>query len=162
MELKYKLLLSALVVCTWVGCSSTVNIPPVTDSFPNFDITGQWAILGDDTWKNEIMFDFRQPETMYYELKVWGHRAEVENILIGQNQFIFTYKTDANQTFSVLGTILADDQVKLSRVKASLNGFEPLGKLGEKVYYLQKITEGEPHMLTKAPGRSGGNLLRRY
>lgn len=153
MELKYKLLLSALVVCTLMGCSSTASIPPVTDSFPDFDITGQWAILGDDTWKNEIMFDFRQPDSLYYELKVWGHEAEVENIMIGRNQFIFTYKTDANQSFSVLGTILSNDQVKLSRVKASLNGFEPLGKLGEKVYYLQKITEGEPQMLTKAPAR---------
>ncbi len=162
MKSNYKLLLSALVVCTIMGCSSTTNTPLVTDSFPDFDITGQWAILGDDIWKNEIMFDFRQPDSLYYDLKVWGHKAEIDNIMIGQNQFIFSYKTDASQAFSVLGTILSNDQVKLSRVKTSLNGFQPLGKLGEKVYYLQKIHEGEPHMLTKAPTRRKRISARRY
>lgn len=162
MKLEYKLLLSALVTCTLMGCSSTANTSLVSDSFPDFDITGQWAILDDDIWKNEIMFDFRQPDSLYYELKVWGNKAEIENIMIGQNQFIFTYETDGNQSFSVLGTILSNDQVKLSRVRASVNGFQPLGKLGQKVYYLQKVHEGEPYMLTKAPTRRRQNFSRRY
>lgn len=162
MPLKYKLLLSVLGVYTLMGCSSTTNIPLVSDSFPNFDITGQWAILGDDIWKNEIMFDFRQPDSLFYELKVWGNEAEIENIMIGQNQFIFSYNMSGNQSFSVLGTILSNDQIKLSRTKTSLNGFQPLGKLGEKVYYLQKIHEGEPYMLTQTPTEKGRDLLRRY
>lgn len=162
MKREYKLLLSALVICTLMGCSSTTNISLVSDSFPNFDINGQWAILGDDTWENEIMFDFRQPDSMAYQLKAWGKKAELDSILIGQSQFIFSYKVDKYQSFSVLGTILSDNQIKLSRVRSEIDGFQPLGKLGEKVYYLQKIHEGKPHMLTKAPTRRKRASARRY
>lgn len=162
MKLEYKLLLSVLVACTLMGCSSTTNISLVSDNFPNFDINGQWAILGDDDWKNEIMFDFRQSDSTEYKLKVWGQSAQLDSILVGQSQFIFSYKIDEHQSFSVLGTILSDDQIKLSRVRSQIDGFQPLGKLGEKVYYLQKIHEGEPHMLTKAPSRGRKSYTLQY
>lgn len=161
MELKTRLPLLALVVCTLMGCSSTGNLPLVTDNFPNFDINGQWAILGENAWKNEIMFDFRQLKNAQYQLKVSGKKAQLDSIQVGQQQFIFSYVAEGNQGFSVLGTILSEDQIKLSRIAEIIEGFQPLGKLGKKVYYLQKITEGEPYMLTKAPSRRKSNF-RRY
>ena len=161
MKLKTRLLLCALVACTLTNCSSTQHLPLVTDNFPNFDMKGQWAILGDDVWKNEIMFDFRQPDSAQYQLKAWGKKAQLESIQIGQQQFMFSYIAEGNQKFNVLGTILSEDQIKLSRIAETVEGFQPLGKLGEKVYYLQKITEGEPHMLTKIPTRRK-QTLRRY
>ena len=48
-----------------------------------------------------------------------------------------------------------------SEVKEKVEEFQPVGKLGEKVYYLNRVTEGEPYMLTKASA-SKRNSLRNY
>ena len=144
------ILLTALVVSTLMGCSAG-SIPIIEDSFPSFDLNGQWTVLGTDNWKNEIMLDFRQNATEPAQLKVWGQAVQLDSVQIGSSQFIFSYTLDEYQTFTVLGTILANDQIKLSRTQEVVTGFQPLGKLGEKVYYLQRVSEGEPHMLTKAP-----------
>ena len=145
-----RILLTALVVSTLMGCSAK-NIPLVEDNFPSFDIEGQWAVLGSDDWQNEIMIDFRKTDQSDYELKVWGQLVQLDSFQQGTNQFLFTYTHEGQQIFTVLGTVLSNEQVKLSRTSEVVHGFQPVGKLGEKVYYLQRLSEGEPYMLTKAP-----------
>ena len=147
-----RILLTALVVSTLMGCS-VKNIPIVEDNFPSFNIEGQWAVLGSDNWQNEIMIDFRKTDESAYQLKVWGQAVKLDSFEQGTNQFLFTYTQEGNQIFTVLGTVLSNEQVKLSRTSEVVYGFQPVGKLGEKVYYLQRLTEGEPYMLTKAPKR---------
>jgi len=143
-----------------VGCSAS-RIAPVNDSFPDFNLTGQWAIAGTTNWQNEIMFDFRPDQHGSFELKVWGQPMALDSVQVGESQFIFSYQEAHGPKFYVLGSILSHDQVKLSRVQEAIDGFQPVGKLGEKVYYLKRIYEGEPYMLTKASSLKR-ETLRRY
>jgi len=142
------------------GCS-TGRLLPVNDSFPGFNLSGQWAIAGNTQWQNEIMFDFRPTENGSFELKVWGHETALDSVQIGASQFLFSYNMDNGPSYHVLGAILSNDQIKLSRVREAIDGFQPVGKLGEKVYYLNRVTEGEPYMLTKASS-STRKTLRNY
>ena len=132
-----------------VGCSAPRTVP-VIDSFPDFNLAGQWAIAGNTTWQNEIMLDFRPGKDGSFELKVWGHNTALDSVQIGTSQLIFSYHMENGPQYYVLATILSNDQIKLSRVQEEIDGFQPVGKLGEKVYYLNRVTEGEPYMLTKA------------
>lgn len=132
-----------------VGCSAG-RIVPVNDSFPGFNLTGQWAIAGNTEWQNEIMLDFRPGQDGSFELKVWGQLTTLDQVQTNENQFLFSYKEAFGPKYYVLGTVLSNDLVKLSRVQARVTQFQPVGKLGEKVYYLNRVTEGEPYMLTKA------------
>ena len=143
-----------------VGCSAG-RIPPVNDSFPGFNLTGQWAIAGNTEWRNEIMFDFRPGQNGSFELKVWGQQTTLDPVQIQGSQFLFSYKEAFGPKYYVLGAILSNDMVKLSRVQEKVEEFQPVGKLGEKVYYLNRVTEGEPYMLTKASA-SKRNSLRNY
>ncbi len=134
-----------------VGCTA-VKILPVNDSFPDFNLAGQWAISGNTQWQNEIMFDFRPDQNGSFELKVWGHETTLDSVQLGERQFLLSYRMKNGPRYHVLGSILSNDQIKLSRVQEAIDGFQPVGKLGEKVYYLNRVTEGEPYMLTKASG----------
>ena len=79
-----------------VGCSAT-HIAPVIDTFPDFNLSGQWAIAGNTNWQNEIMLDFRPAEDGSFELKVWGHGTALDSVQMGTNQFIFSYSSSSNQ-----------------------------------------------------------------
>lgn len=143
-----------------VGCTAG-KILPVNDSFPGFNLSGQWAIAGNAEWQNEIMLDFRPGENGTFELRVWGHETTLDSVQVNENQFLFSYHMEYGPKYYVLGSILSNDQVKLSRVQEAIDGFQPIGKLGERVYYLNRVTEGEPYMLTQASA-SRRSTLRNY
>ena len=150
--MKFKILaLAALTVSTLMGCS--VKSIPIDSTLAEVDISGQWAILDKANWQNEVMFDFRNLYSTDFQLKVWGKDVNGESIQLQNDQFLFSYETYEGRTFSVLGQVLSPDKIKLSRVEGKLSQFQPVGKLGEQVYHLQRLNEGEPHMLTAAPSK---------
>ena len=142
--LKY-LKFALTIACIGFLLSSCTANKAIMQDEPNepFEIEGQWVIVNDTDYKNDIFFDFRQSESSL-ALTVLGRETKLQNFREQGNQLIFTYKIPGEEPFNVLLTKLANDRVKFSQVNYAINDFHPVGRLGEKVFHMQKVTEGEP------------------
>ena len=112
------------------------------EALDSFKLDGLWVIVNDDKFKNDIFFDFRQSASNL-KLTVLGRQTELQNFRENGDQVIFTYDVPGEESFNVLVTKLANDRIKFSQVTDAINSFHPVGKLGEKVYHMQKMSEGE-------------------
>ncbi len=141
------LLVALILLIGPMACS--VKEVVQTQALPTlFSLNGQWVVTNDSKTMDEVMFDFRE-KAGDLELRVWGKTAKLDGIRKNDHQFIFSYSVDNNRSYSVLATVLGRDKIKLSRVEDSIHEFQPLGKLGEKVYHLQKRNQGDLKLVTK-------------
>ena len=66
------------------------------------------------------------------------------------DQMIFSYSIDGKNTFHVLAQIIDKDQIKFSQLNDPIYQFQPVGKLGQKVHYLQKRTKSKPVLVVSS------------
>ncbi len=139
-------IIASLALILPMSCAVN-NLP---DSQPElFSLSGQWVVVNDSKLMDEVMFDFRKKGGERFNLKVWGENAQLKSVTEQNDQIIFVYETEKKQEFSVLAQVLDYDRIKLSTVEDRLSEFQPVGKLGERVFHLQKRTQGDLKLITK-------------
>jgi len=110
-----------------------------SSNIESFDLSGQWMVTNDSDKMYQVYFDFIPNDQEKYELFVQGEKAQLQTFKKSHGQYIFTFKQEGNSTQSVLVSVLDHGKIKFSQVDDSINEFQPVGKLGEKVYHLQKV-----------------------
>ncbi len=86
------------------------------------------------------------------EIQVMGERVKHYKVRTYENQFLIIYETMEGQKFSVLAQMKNKNEMRFTRTVEAVNGFVPLGQLGEKVFHLRRINSNKVlHVSSNTP-----------
>ncbi|OEK03106.1 hypothetical protein BFP97_16955 [Roseivirga sp. 4D4] len=74
------------------------------------------------------------------EIQVMGERVKHYKVRTYENQFLIVYETIEGRKFSVLAQMKNKNEMRITRTEEAVNGFVPLGQLGERVFHLRRIS----------------------
>ncbi|MBO3699490.1 hypothetical protein [Roseivirga sp. E12] len=111
------------------------------------NLAGMWVANEESPTELDILFgvDLNEGST---DVSIMGETVKGYQMLSRGNQFMIAYETLDGRKFNILAQMKNENEMRITRTEEIVNGFMPLGQLGEKVYHLKRLDSRRAFVVT--------------
>lgn len=102
------------------------------------NLAGMWVANDENPSQLDILFgvDLNEGST---DVSIMGEAVKDYRMLSKGNQFLIAYETIDGRKLNILAQMKGKNEMRITRTEEAVEGFMPLGQLGEKVYHLKRL-----------------------